>query len=191
MWKPIRCFFPPGYKRDATSDSPMGMSSSESTQSDTTTEGLVHFPSLEATASPSASTSRTTRTSETFTEFLLNSGSVPPPPQMMTTETNVRAGEYFKFTPQNTGKVFTPQVITPQVPVQPSQPPRRTELPPAVKNIPVADIDTLRTLLGLIEIMQTDSPAPVWLSSPPRLQPWHSYVIEQYELAVAKVLRLY
>ncbi|THG96708.1 hypothetical protein EW145_g7732 [Phellinidium pouzarii] len=190
MWKPIRCFFPPGCNRDATSDSPMGMSPSAPTQSDTTTEGLINNTSLEATASISASTSRTTRTFETFTEFLPNSDSVPPPAMMMT-ETNVRAGEYFKFTPQNTGKVITPQVITTQVPVQPSQLPRRIKPPPAVKKIPVADTATLRTLLGLVRIMQTDSPAPVSLSSPPRLQPWQSYVIEQYELAKAKVLRLY
>ncbi|THG94446.1 hypothetical protein EW145_g8136, partial [Phellinidium pouzarii] len=154
-------------------------------QSDTTLKGQVTKPLLEATASSSVTTSRTTRTSELFTDLVLNSDSVLPLPTMMTetTETNLRAGEYFK---QNASKVFTPQVILSQVPVQPSQPPQRTEPPLATKKIPVADTETLRTLLDLARILPSRRPAPASLSLPPRLQPWQSYVIEHYELAQAK-----
>ncbi|THH00327.1 hypothetical protein EW145_g7098 [Phellinidium pouzarii] len=165
-----------------------GMSTPMRPQSDTTFKGQVTKPLLEATASSSVTTSRTTRTSELFTEFVSNSDSVPLSP-MMTTETNLRAGEYFKLTPQNASKVFTPQVILPQVPVQPSQPPQRTEPLRATKKIPVADTETLRTLLDLARILPSRGHAPASLSLPPRLQPWQSYVIEHYELAQAKEMQ--
>ncbi|THH06991.1 hypothetical protein EW145_g3701 [Phellinidium pouzarii] len=144
MWKPMRCFFRPSEIRDLSSDSSMDISTPAATQADTTTtKGKENNPPLEATASPYQSTFRLIK--------------MTPVSQSLAAEP---AGSLLTTTLRDTADTTSEtnvEEFTDQLSWKPS--------PPAAPKIPVADPVTLRTLLGLAQLLQDAKATPALKSS--------------------------
>lgn len=107
-------------------------------------------PKIEATASPSSSTSRPIKTM-TFAEFLAAAPTVSlPTPTPTTMNTASTTSKHVRFAPKTKIRVFTRESSW-----QPSPPPA-----PAKTPTPVADPATLRTLLALVKIAIDAKPIP-------------------------------
>ncbi|THH00328.1 hypothetical protein EW145_g7099 [Phellinidium pouzarii] len=144
MCKPIRCFYRPGEIRDLSSDSPMDMSTPEPTQADTTTSGQRDKTSLEVTASPYQSTFRLIK--------------MTPLSQSLASEP---AGSLLTTTTRDTTDTTTSETIVNEFTDQLSWKPS----PPVASKTPVADPTTLRTLLGLAQLLKDARSTPISDSS--------------------------